>query len=506
MPVRALTLLLAWTLALVATVGCGGRERQDVLVLVDGDDELSRAVGRAYAEARNIPEIRILALRFEARPERDTIDRQTFESSVAVPIEDYLARIDPDERIQILVTTLGLPSRLDDCAATPSRHPLRDCVPISLDALLATLGRIGPAQSGLPGRENPFFGSERSFEEFRRARPHAPLRFLVARLTGPATPLDPESGIPRSIQALIDRGRPTVMDVPSTWRIAGGPAPDARSAATAALVGPATHVVSRSDRPVCDRCDGSLATSEAMGIVFLGTTPIEAREASDIRLGPGALAIDLAPRPPRATQASAADRQRGLDAGIARWIELGAAAISTHLEDPALAGLSRPAEQIRAYLAGRPGVEAHFKAIPHLAWSHVYIGDPLIALPEAELDLAGDRDGDGIGDAEDNCLDQPNPEQRDSNGDGLGNRCDPDVDDDGRVASSWGQIYPVDDRGDLEAIALTARSGPHDPDHDLDGDGRVDARDLALAQLWLFRAPGPSGRAGVSDRSHRDAD
>jgi hypothetical protein len=41
---------------------------------------------------------------------------------------------------------------------------------------------------------------------------------------------------------------------------------------------------------------------------------------------------------------------------------------------------------------------------------------------------------------------------------------------------------------------LTARNGPYNPDHDLDGDGQVNERDLALAQLWLFRPPGPSGQ------------
>ncbi|MAG34598.1 MAG: hypothetical protein CL908_27330 [Deltaproteobacteria bacterium] len=123
---------------------------------------------------------------------------------------------------------------------------------------------------------------------------------------------------------------------------------------------------------------------------------------------------------------------------------------------------------------------------------NVFVGDPLLALTEPESVVSGDRDADGVPDSSDNCREEPNPTQRDSNGDGVGNRCDADVDDDGRVETSWGRIYPLDARGDLEAIALTARNGPHNPDHDLDGDGRVDQRDLALAQLWLFRSPGPS--------------
>ena len=116
-----------------------------------------------------------------------------------------------------------------------------------------------------------------------------------------------------------------------------------------------------------------------------------------------------------------------------------------------------------------------------------------------------DRDRDGILDESDNCLLAPNPKQRDTDGDGFGNRCDADFDNDGQIRTSWGQIYPRSERGDLEEMALTARSGTHDPHHDLDGDGVVDARDLALAQLGLFRGPGPSALA-TSDPARRAAD
>jgi hypothetical protein len=102
---------------------------------------------------------------------------------------------------------------------------------------------------------------------------------------------------------------------------------------------------------------------------------------------------------------------------------------------------------------------------------------------------ASDSDSDGISDYEDNCVliangpldpDAGGNSQRDTDGDGYGNICDPDFDNSGNV-----------DFSDL--AVLKSRFFTSDPDADLDGDGTVDFADLALLKSMFFGPPGPSG-------------
>lgn len=110
------------------------------------------------------------------------------------------------------------------------------------------------------------------------------------------------------------------------------------------------------------------------------------------------------------------------------------------------------------------------------------------------LGLGDDGDGDGIVDGEDNCLGRVNPAQRDTDGDGFGNDCDGDLNQDGVVNFI-----------DLGRFRLAF--GSTDPDADLDGDGVVGPTDLGLLKLGFFAPPGPSGvnalTGGVGDRLRR---
>ncbi|MFK7887249.1 MAG: penicillin acylase family protein [Gammaproteobacteria bacterium] len=109
----------------------------------------------------------------------------------------------------------------------------------------------------------------------------------------------------------------------------------------------------------------------------------------------------------------------------------------------------------------------------------------ILADPQLEtIVLTGikDSDGDSVGDDVDNCLEVANPAQRDTNGDGFGNRCDGDFNGD--------QIVNVIDLG---LFRLGFRGD--NPDLDLDGDGLVNVVDLGILRTLFYAPPGPAADA-----------
>ncbi|MEM9387895.1 MAG: integrin alpha [Pseudomonadota bacterium] len=100
--------------------------------------------------------------------------------------------------------------------------------------------------------------------------------------------------------------------------------------------------------------------------------------------------------------------------------------------------------------------------------------------------LPSDLDRDGVSDEADNCQLAINADQRDSNGDGYGNLCDADLNDDCVVTAADWFI--------MRDVLFT-----DDADADLDGDGEVDLQDARRLFEHRGEAPGPSGVTNLCD-------
>ncbi len=102
------------------------------------------------------------------------------------------------------------------------------------------------------------------------------------------------------------------------------------------------------------------------------------------------------------------------------------------------------------------------------------------ATPDSDVDL--------VRDFMDNCIYDANTSQLDSNGDGYGNLCDPDLNNSGAVNFA--------DYAMLTSAFLSTPASAHwNPDADLTGDDRVNFADIALFQFFFLQAPGPSALA-----------
>ncbi len=99
-----------------------------------------------------------------------------------------------------------------------------------------------------------------------------------------------------------------------------------------------------------------------------------------------------------------------------------------------------------------------------------------------------DVDADGVADTDDNCIGLQNTPQRDTDGDGIGNRCDADLD--------QNCLVNIGDLGLLKQAFFTAG----DVDEDFDGDGIVGFGDLGIFRSLLFTdytVDNPSGQANL---------
>jgi hypothetical protein len=103
-----------------------------------------------------------------------------------------------------------------------------------------------------------------------------------------------------------------------------------------------------------------------------------------------------------------------------------------------------------------------------------------------ECTTGPDQDGDGVCNNQDSCLIELNPFQRDTNQDGYGNICDPDVNNDGMVGGPDFVILQIE-------WGKTLGDPDYDPDVDLDGDGVIGQGDYDIMLLYWGGQPGPSG-------------
>src|SRR5215468_1270507 len=108
--------------ALLATAAArAAPAHPEVLVVVNDASKTSVAIGEAYLRLRGVPAQNLVHLQVPlgddaalATPAHERIDRTGYTARVRDPIARFLRQNDPGGRIRILVTTKGVPMRVED--------------------------------------------------------------------------------------------------------------------------------------------------------------------------------------------------------------------------------------------------------------------------------------------------------------------------------------------------------------------------------------------------------
>ena len=130
-------------------------------------------------------------------------------------------------------------------------------------------------------------------------------------------------------------------------------------------------------------------------------------------------------------------------------------------------------------------VDAVLPAGTHLVLLSVVDSGGLIGESSVKVTVSPDSDDDGVLDALDNCTLAHNPEQHDTDGDGYGNMCDGDLNNDGSTNTLDLNLYKLAHRANIGNINYNA-------DADFNGDGQINTLDLNIYKGLHRNPPGPS--------------
>lgn len=339
---------------------------ENVLVVVNDSSETSIAIGDYYVKRRSIPPTNVCRLH---APAEETVSRWVYQKQIEPAVSTCLRKNRLVERILYIVTTKGVPLRIEGTSGPKGRAA-------SVDSELTLLyGKMKRRKYPLEGPvPNPLFGKRDA--AFRH--PEFPI-YLVTRLTG----YDVESAkaiIDRSMRA-ANRGQ-VALDLGSATDGEGN-----NWLRRAALLLPASRVVlEESDKMLTGQ-------KQVIGYASWGSNDASHRRG---QLGfdwlPGAIATTYVStngrtfkRPPDGWTYGTWDDKSGWFAGSPQGlagdlIEDGATGVSAHVYEPYLEMSPRPDHLFPAYLGGRNVAESFYVSIPGLSWMNVVVGDPLCRL------------------------------------------------------------------------------------------------------------------------------
>ena len=340
----------------------------DVLLVVNQRSSVSRRIGDYYIKKREVPLTQVCRLNL---PPDEEISRDAFEQNIQKPIAAFLKKNQLGERILYIVTTLGVPLKIQGTMAEMQSEAS------SVDSELAALygrshGLDWPVKGAL---KNPYF--TQVTQPFQH--PRFPI-YLVTRLAGYSF---------EDVQGLIDRSMAA--------KNAGMLVLDARADNNTngnAWLRSAAHALPPERVLLEDTAKVLYNQKNVIGYASWGSNdPDRHRRDLGFEFLPGAVTTEYVSTNAR-TFAKPADSWNigSWNDAPSTWfanspqtltadmVQGGATGASGHVYEPYLDLIARPDYLFPAYFSGRTLGESYYIAMPAISWMNIVIGDPLCRL------------------------------------------------------------------------------------------------------------------------------
>jgi uncharacterized protein (TIGR03790 family) len=352
---------------LAAALSLDAQSGANVLLVVNQRDATSRQIGEYYRPRRSVPLANVCAIEAEQREE---ISWSAYLREIEQPIADCLRRNRLQEKVLYIVTTLGVPLKIEGAGeGVMAEHA-------SVDSELTLLYSKMKGKKFVRGGmiRNPFFTNrDVPFEHTR-----FPI-YLVTRLA--AYDLnDVKATIDRSLAAR-NRGK-FVLDLSS-----GDDEPGNNWLRTASILLPEARVVEDETAAVLE------GKKEVIGYGSWGSNDANRKKRFlGFQWLPGAIVTEYV-----STNARTFEKPPD-NWNITSWMDRlhffhgspqnlagdalheGATGASGNVYEPFLTACVRPDYLFPAYLRGRNLAESYYIGMPFLSWQGVVLGDPLCNL------------------------------------------------------------------------------------------------------------------------------
>jgi uncharacterized protein (TIGR03790 family) len=358
---------VSFALVCMAVVTLRAQGPQNVLVVVNDGSAPSREIADYYMRRRGIPAGNLCHIHTTTAQD---IQRVTYDQKIAAPIGEYLKKNGLVESILYIVTTEGVPLRIEGTNGLDGNQS-------SVDSELAALyfDLTQPKPHPIDGSlVNPFFGKT----DARFSHPLFPM-YLVTRLAA----YDVE-GVKRIVDQSLrasNRGK-FVIDSSAPNDAQGND-----WLRNAAILLPKERVVFEETPRVLYN------QNDVIGYASWGSNDTgRHRRFLKFQWLPGAIMTEYVStdgrtftRPPEDWTLSDWNSPKLWFFGspqslTADYLLEGVTGASGHVYEPYLTMTPRPDMLLPAYYQGRNLAESYYLAIPRLSWQNIVVGDPLCSI------------------------------------------------------------------------------------------------------------------------------